>query len=58
MHLRTSFIIAHRLQTIRDADQIMVIDRGRIAEQGTHAELMARQGIYHEMFLNQFKHGG
>jgi ATP-binding cassette subfamily B multidrug efflux pump len=58
MQGRTSFIIAHRLQTIRDADHIIVIDQGAIAEQGTHAALMARQGIYHEMFLNQFKNGG
>ncbi|MFM9035120.1 MAG: ABC transporter ATP-binding protein, partial [Mycobacterium sp.] len=46
---RTSFIIAHRLSTIRDADLIVVIDHGRIVEQGTHAGLMARRGAYWEM---------
>ncbi len=46
---RTSFIIAHRLSTIRDADLIVVIDAGRLVEQGTHDELLARRGAYWEM---------
>ena len=46
---RTSFIIAHRLSTIRDADRIVVVDSGRIVEQGNHAELMARRGAYYAM---------
>ncbi len=52
---RTSFIIAHRLNTIRDADTIMVIDRGGIAEKGDHEALMNGQGVYYHMFYNQFK---
>ncbi|OBG67852.1 MULTISPECIES: ABC transporter ATP-binding protein [unclassified Mycobacterium] len=46
---RTSFIIAHRLSTIRDADRIVVIEAGRIVEQGSHAELLARRGAYYAM---------
>ncbi|OBG93395.1 ABC transporter ATP-binding protein [Mycobacterium sp. E3251] len=46
---RTSFIIAHRLSTIRDADRIVVVEAGRIVEQGSHAELLARQGAYYAM---------
>ena len=46
---RTSFIIAHRLSTIRDADRIIVVDAGRILEQGEHAELMERRGAYYAM---------
>ena len=55
MHGRTSFVIAHRLSTIRDADTILVMDRGRIVEQGTHAELLARRGFYHELYSSQFE---
>ncbi|MGZ4583424.1 MAG: ABC transporter ATP-binding protein [Mycobacterium sp.] len=46
---RTSFIIAHRLSTIRDADRIVVVEAGRIVEQGSHAELLARRGAYYAM---------
>lgn len=46
---RTSFIIAHRLSTIRDADRIVVVQAGRILEQGSHAELLTRRGAYYEM---------
>ncbi|QGQ98724.1 ABC transporter ATP-binding protein [Paenibacillus psychroresistens] len=55
MQGRTSFIIAHRLNTIRDADSIMVIDHGGIVEKGNHEQLIAAQGTYYGMFHNQFK---
>jgi subfamily B ATP-binding cassette protein MsbA len=50
---RTSVVIAHRLSTIHNADRIIVIDSGRIAEQGTHAELMERNGIYAKLIEMQ-----
>jgi len=52
---RTSFVIAHRLRTVAEADQILVIDQGRIIEQGNHESLMARQGMYYRMFEMQLK---
>ena len=51
---RTSFVIAHRLSTIRNADSIVVMDQGRIVEQGSHAELLARHGFYHALYNSQF----
>jgi ATP-binding cassette subfamily B multidrug efflux pump len=51
---RTSFVIAHRLSTIRDANTIVVMDHGRIVEQGTHAELIARGGVYYDLYESQF----
>jgi ATP-binding cassette subfamily B protein len=47
---RTAFVIAHRLSTIRDADLIVVLEHGQVIEQGTHAELMARQGLYTSLY--------
>lgn len=51
---RTSFVIAHRLSTIRDADLILVMDAGRIVEQGTHEELLTAHGAYHRLYSAQF----
>lgn len=51
---RTSFVIAHRLSTIRDADVIVVMENGRIVEQGSHAELVAKQGAYWKLHQAQF----
>lgn len=51
---RTSFVIAHRLSTIRDADLILVMDAGAIVEQGTHSELIQRNGAYAELYNSQF----
>lgn len=52
---RTTFIIAHRLNTIRDADEIVVINEGRIAEKGDHEALLRQKGLYYDMFFNQFQ---
>ena len=51
---RTSFIIAHRLSTIRSADRILVIEDGRIVEDGAHDQLMARKGAYWQLYTTQF----
>ena len=52
---RTSFIIAHRLSTIRKADRILVIEDGRIAEQGSHAQLIRQRGHYYNLYTKQFR---
>jgi ATP-binding cassette subfamily B protein len=56
MQGRTSFVIAHRLSTIRKANRIVVIENGKIAEQGTHAELLKLGGHYYRLYTQQFRH--
>lgn len=51
---RTSLIIAHRLSTIQDADEIIVMDQGRIVEEGSHEELLRKKGRYYELYMTQF----
>ncbi len=55
---RTALVIAHRLSTIREADRILVVSGGRITEDGTHEELLARGGLYAELYRTQFAQGG
>jgi ATP-binding cassette subfamily B protein len=52
---RTSIVIAHRLSTVRNADQILVIDDGRIVERGNHESLMRDGGLYSELYVTQFE---
>ena len=51
---RTSFVIAHRLKTILDADKIVVLKDGKVIEQGNHQELLDQKGFYSELYNNQF----
>ena len=55
---RTSVVIAHRLSTVRRADQILVVDEGAIVERGTHDELLARGGVYADLYRTQFAEDG
>ena len=52
---KTSFIVAHRLSTIKNADTILVMDKGRIIEIGNHDQLLAKNGFYAELYNSQFK---
>ncbi|HEU4911334.1 MAG TPA: ABC transporter ATP-binding protein [Actinomycetes bacterium] len=53
---RTSLVIAHRLSTVREADQILVVDHGRVVERGRHLDLLAAGGLYAELYRTQFEH--
>jgi ABC-type multidrug transport system fused ATPase/permease subunit len=57
MEGRTSLVIAHRLSTILAADKILVMENGRLAESGTHAELLAQDGLYTTLYETQFRYG-
>ena len=54
MQGKTCFVIAHRLSTIQSADHILVLDKGQVVEQGTHRQLMEKQGFYYDLYLSQF----
>ena len=54
MEGRTTFIVAHRLSTIQNADIILVMKEGKVIEQGNHEELLARKGFYAELYNSQF----
>jgi len=55
MEGRTAFVIAHRLSTIRSADQVLVIDGGRIIERGNHESLLAQEGFYYNLYMSQYR---
>ena len=55
MRGKTSFVIAHRLSTVQNADKILVVDHGDVVEQGSHEELMASRGFYYRLYASQFE---
>ena len=55
MHEKTSFIIAHRLSTIIKSDLILVMNQGKIIEQGTHSDLLQQKGFYYDLYQSQFE---
>ena len=52
---RTTFIISHRISSVKNADEIIVLDHGAIAERGVHDELLARKGLYYDIFMDQYR---
>ena len=58
MEGRTTFIVAHRLSTIREADRILVMKDGKIIEQGKHEELLSKGGFYKKLYMSQFAETG
>jgi ATP-binding cassette subfamily B protein len=52
---RTTFVVAHRLSTIRNADQVLVLNDGQIIERGAHTELLEQQGFYYDLYMSQFR---
>ena len=56
MQGKTSFIVAHRLSTIKNADVILVMNNGNVIEKGTHKELLEKGGFYHDLYNAQFEH--
>ena len=52
---RSVFVIAHRLSTVRNSDAIMVLDHGRIIERGSHDELLAKRGVYYQLYTGAFE---
>ena len=55
MRGRTSFVVAHRLSTIRNADKVLMLQDGHIVEQGTHTQLLAKVGAYHDLYMSQYQ---
>ena len=55
MHGRTTFVIAHRLSTVRNADAIMVLEHGKIIERGSHDDLIKQHGKYYQLYTGQFE---
>ena len=56
MKNKTSFIVAHRLSTIKNADLILVMNKGNVIEKGTHEELLEKRGFYYNLYNSQFEH--
>ena len=55
MEGRTTFIVAHRISSVKDADEIILLDEGRIIERGTHQQLLNRKGEYYNIYSQQYK---